>query len=121
MGSAALASHTDADARNDHRRWFALDRESWGLAALAIVPELAIVLIGERFRRAAAHLLETAAALERSAAGDSAVADAHVAAVLERGSSSSERARLVAALGVSVHVVLVVLLALAFDWTFVGG
>lgn len=99
---------------------FAVDRRSWGLAVLALIPEIVIVLITESFRSSTSRVLASAAALERRGTQDSTVADTHREMLgLLQGRRS--RVRVLAVGGITLHVVLAVVVAVWFDWSFAGG
>jgi hypothetical protein len=99
---------------------FAVDRESWGLAALAIVPELMILLIANRFQRAASVVLDAAASIEKVATGTPRVVEAHrsMLGIGDRGPRQILAPALLAI--VTLHACAVVVAAVALDWTFGG-
>jgi hypothetical protein len=99
---------------------FAVDRESWGLAATALIFEAMILVAMVRFRRAVVPLLEVAEKLEkRHCQEDSSVTEAHrglMAQELRQG--SLERVVIVVIL---IHIVITAVLAWGFGWSFAGA
>jgi hypothetical protein len=97
---------------------FAVDRESWGLAATALIFEAMMFVVIRRFRRAATLVLDAAATLETDNCGDSTVTDAHRGFMAPDGRSSKLQ------LGVIyvavVHIAVTILLATTQGWTFAG-
>ncbi len=98
---------------------FAVDRESWGLAAVALIFEAMILVVMMRFKRGTNALMDVAAVLEARCCGEQSATEAH------RGlmAPNLRRARLewaVAAVA-TTHLVLVILLATVFNWTFAGS
>jgi hypothetical protein len=97
---------------------FAVDRESWGLAAIALIFEGVMLAVMHSYRRAVPPLMDVAAALESRRCGGSSATDAHrliIAGVWGHG-------RLVWTVFVIavIHVVLTILVATTFNWSFAG-
>ena len=100
---------------------FAVDRESWGLASLGLIIELALLYVMERGRRVQESLLGAAGDIESVKCGDSDVTDAHLVMFGLGRSGRSHRVPTFILVGVIVmHVGLNVLLAVWFDWSFTG-
>jgi hypothetical protein len=99
---------------------FAVDRESWGLAALGVALEALMFFIIEIHRRASMVLLSEAAELERHA-GDASTTEAMHALVSGKRGSTRAAGQFALIVAMICHILLVCYFAIGQDWSFEGG
>jgi hypothetical protein len=99
---------------------FAIDRESWGIAALGVALEVLMFFIIEVHRRASIVLLAEAAALEGQT-GSASTTEAMQALMSGRRGNTRAAGQVALVVAMVCHIALVLYFAIGQNWSFAGG